>query len=568
MSEIVQLYADKEKTIKAYPKTVATEVYLNETKNIAEGLGEKINKTDIVDDLKSGGTDKVLSAEQGKILNSKLSSINVSSNSSVSIVDQFKKIPYTETLELNSANATDYNSVSYGTPTITLNGNIVTMNGVINLKTTSSSVTTLGYITKWLLPVRPLLMPTTAFSSDFATSIASAFAIYGDRNSATPYGDLRLETKSINGKNTFVSLHGSYKAPFSDLNDAYDFSTKVNEVKTRKELNGDDVPITILITADTHWLIPDNTNDLRSKQLRAFNWLSDKINTNFNLILGDYMSEGDSESGMSAMENKWKAYRYMMKDNTLILKGNHDDASYNGLFDATKVISTNRMWDWSMDGKSGLNTNPLEPKNFYYYVDDPVSRTRHIMLNTVDIPYNTTGNNKYKGFDTFVIRQRQIEWLVNVALKVQEGWDVAVYGHHSLYENITPTDIELINRDVIKKVLIDFINGTDSTITSTTFGGNEDFACTITTNFSSQGARKLIGYFFGHHHKDFHIKEEGINHIGMASMKPYNAEIGDPWNRPQTGNDSFCAECIQIDTKLKKLYLTRFGFGTDRVIEY
>lgn len=69
MSEIVQLYADREKTIKAYPKTVATEVYINESENVAIKLEEKLNKTDIVNDLESGGSDKVLSAEQGKSLN-------------------------------------------------------------------------------------------------------------------------------------------------------------------------------------------------------------------------------------------------------------------------------------------------------------------------------------------------------------------------------------------------------------------------------------------------------------------------------------------------------------------
>lgn len=529
-----------------------------------------INKNVIVNDVTTGGAINVLSAEQGKILNDKISlikpTVNVSSGNNA-IVDNFKRSPFIDNIILNPTNASEYNSSSYGTPTITLVNDTVILNGTINLKTTVGSVLSLGQITKWLLPVRPILIPTTAFTSDFTKTVATAYAIWGDRSSSLSYGDLRLESNCLSTENTFVSLNGTYRVPFNDINNEYDFSAKLTKVKEMKELEGKTIPITILMTADTHWSIPENVNNLMSKQVRAFNYLSDKINSNFNLILGDYMGEADASQGIDVMESKWKAYRYMMKDNTLILKGNHDDASYVGEFDATKVISTERMWDWSMDGKSGLNLNPLEPKNFYYFVDDSTSRTRHIMLNSVDIPYSKT-TNTYKGFNTFVVRKTQIEWLINEALKVPEGYDVAIYSHHSLYENITPTDVELVNRDVIKKVLIDFMNGTDSTITSTTASTYPELGCTVTTNFSTQGKRKLIGSFFGHHHKDFFLKEEEINHIGMASMRPYNAEIGSPWDRPQTGIESFCAECIQIDVVNKKVYLTRFGYGNDRSFTY
>ena len=533
---------------------------------ISTDLDSKINTSNIVNDLTTGGTAKVLSAEQGKVLDGKIGLINDKPmvSSTLTIVDDFKRNPLIEPITLNPDVCENYNAVSYGTPFATLVNDMVHINANINLKSTTSG--RIGTIPSWLLPIRPNLCPTTAFSSDFLQTSATAYAIWNNNVAEVPYGEIRLEVGCIGGKSKFIGINHAYRAPFDDLNGDYDFTSKLNTVLERKATLGNNIPITILLGCDTHWSIPTGSETLISRQVRGFNWLSSKIGSNFNLILGDYMSEWDglTAQGLPAMKKKWEAFRYMLKENTLLLKGNHDDASQVGLFDTTKVISTERMWDWSMEGKSSLNTNYLEPKNFYYYVDDYPSRTRHIMLNTIDIPYNTSGSNLYKGFDTFVVRQKQLTWLSDVALKVPTGWDVAVYSHHSFYEGITPTDVEVVNREVVKKILSDFVNGANSTTTGT----NSTFPCTVTTSFASQGARKLIGCFFGHHHKDLIQKEGVINHVGIASMRPSNSDMTAPWNRVETGADSFCADCLQIDVVNKKVYLTRFGFNADRTFNY
>lgn len=99
MSEIIQLYSDKEKQVKAYPKTLASEVYMEDgqttvSEQVATNTGEITNantkidehiknhpsggetgSVEIVNDLTTGGSDKALSAEQGKVLKSSLEEI-------------------------------------------------------------------------------------------------------------------------------------------------------------------------------------------------------------------------------------------------------------------------------------------------------------------------------------------------------------------------------------------------------------------------------------------------------------------------------------------------------------
>lgn len=54
MSEIIQLYKDEKKTVKVYPKTVASEVYVDENTTVSSALEQKANKNDIGSPLIAG----------------------------------------------------------------------------------------------------------------------------------------------------------------------------------------------------------------------------------------------------------------------------------------------------------------------------------------------------------------------------------------------------------------------------------------------------------------------------------------------------------------------------------
>ena len=60
MSEIVQLYKDEQKTTKVYPKTVATEVYIDENTTVASQLEQK--KIDKIRKI-TNGTMSILSGQ-------------------------------------------------------------------------------------------------------------------------------------------------------------------------------------------------------------------------------------------------------------------------------------------------------------------------------------------------------------------------------------------------------------------------------------------------------------------------------------------------------------------------
>lgn len=67
--------------------------------------------------------------------------------------------------------------------------------------------------------------------------------------------------------------------------------------------------------------------------------------------------------------------------------------------------------------------------NTYYYVDNTEYKIRLIILNCMDAPLveGVDGRNKYGGLRIYT--QAQIDWLVNTALEIPEGYGVIICNH-------------------------------------------------------------------------------------------------------------------------------------------
>lgn len=349
----------------------------------------------------------------------------------------------------------------------------------------------------------------------------------------------------------------------------YDFNEKINTVKEREEKL--EIKTNQLIACDTHFDRFKDLSEVYPTSVKMMNYVNKTLKSDFAVIMGDYISElGQIKENKTTLEGKYKSYRNLLSPNTLIVKGNHDDTTYENGKDASQVASTATLWKYAMEGKKGIRFHYKDPMGYYYYKDDYESKVRHIFLNTVDIPYNEQGTNDYMGGTDWGMRQEQLNWFANVALIVPNEWEVCVYSHHSMQEGVTPGDIEVKNRDVALKILKDFKAGSATTnITSNTTGDDKTFDVNVSTDFKNQGSKKVVAWFFGHHHFDCEYKIDDVNHIGLPAMKYFNGDnIEKRIGRTGEGKEIVAFDIMQIDKKNSKMFLTRFGFGKDREFTY
>lgn len=169
----------------------------------------------------------------------------------------------------------------------------------------------------------------------------------------------------------------------------------------------------------------------------------------FVLNFGDSGSNSPQETEALCTESL-EAFNTMVKPlmgRLFQILGNHDGAW--GLPVDTDGDGTTETYPYNMAREKtfhrALQKNRLNPRavmsanGSYYYIDDSGSRTRFLMLNTIDKPYITYENgtmkpegNTMKGT---MIRQAQVDWIIASLESVPEGWSVIACTHHPLHQN-------------------------------------------------------------------------------------------------------------------------------------
>ena len=219
----------------------------------------------------------------------------------------------------------------------------------------------------------------------------------------------------------------------------------------------------------------------------------------------------------------------------LPLKGNHDDGSLTAYYaesDHAYYLSY-IMQDtdyythfFNHNANSHMVTLADKTNTLAAYLDLPTSKVRMIALNSIDIPYSAESDgkcpylgdpyNQYLGGQhTFGYQQAQLDWLANTALKLPDsGWQVMIFQHHPMLNSFSKranaaSDYQRFNYDVLEGILDAFQHGTTYTHTSTTGkapnGATSSlFACTLSADFTAQGAGQIIAIWNGHIHRDLY----------------------------------------------------------------
>lgn len=532
--------------------------------NARKGKATLLEKIDSIDTgIDAINTDisqyKTSTDEQLVSINNKLE-MPIPTNDSSQVLNTKITDIWRETLKefpITLSNATNYNLTNYGSLRCICSNYDVTLSGVVNLTTTTATADTggdlcIGDFKGEFLPEFSVVQSACIFNSGF-TDIKPTTITIASTSAVAPKTPVRVAVAHLTSDyKSYLPINVKYSIPYNTISSWYssNFNSKITVANGIAQNNICSKPI--LICTDSHFQVCKEMATMNRKQVNAINYINEKLYCDFAVLMGDYIDDSVNNT-KNEMFSKIESYRNLLLPNTLIMMGNHDENSIYNKSAQSKVLTSADFWDKTMNGKKGIQNNGS--KNCYYFVDDKDSKIRHIMLNTTDLPYNFSGST-YDYLNIFAIRQKQIEWLYEI-LKVPTDWEVIIYSHNGFKTGMPEQTTEVINGDVVLSMIDHFVNGTKATITGT----NSSFPISINVDFTTQGAKKVIAFFFGHMHKDLNYVINGINHIGVDSILPQ-------YGRAETGVQSIAFDILQVNKASKVFYLTRFGYGNDRQFSY
>ncbi|MFC4597674.1 metallophosphoesterase family protein [Cohnella hongkongensis] len=258
----------------------------------------------------------------------------------------------------------------------------------------------------------------------------------------------------------------------------------------------------------------------------------------------------------------------------LTVRGNHDDNSLYGAehkeVDGPAHVVYPRQWRDTL--LRGLRERAVfdagQPDSLYYYVDYPAARTRVIVLDTTDIPYEVDeeGKLKYHGQWYYAFSSRQFDWLVQEALALGDrpDWRVLFASHvQPMYDGVFGTDHRVRNEEAMWGIIDAFAKGA----AFSSSGGEAPFDYTIEADFSVQGPRTVIGYLFGHVHFDQVLYRSGIPVISTLNANTHR-DFPEAPERIADTMSAIAFDLVAVDFDRSALIARRVGAGEHRVIEF
>ena len=397
------------------------------------------------------------------------------------------------------------------------------------------------------------IIPFTDFNKSYYVNILSNVngrISEGYLNSIWYHENLRKVKVKENGIPTYYHNHIKYKE---------------NIVIGKENANS----FNIAFTTDNH--IHEHMNMFTLHSHNILNKLDNSLNLLAVLNGGDSVPFGQDNKEQSFEALKTGINKFKNKYKYFNAQGNHDTNAKSGVtkHKISNLITQNEIY--KVLGKHLDNDVVWGDKGYmYYYKDFDKQKVRLIVLNNSDVPVEDGGDGTttIDILETLGMRQDQIEWLANKALKFDdksdnEEWEVILLSHYFTHIDGVHGGADWHNRTHVHEILKSFVNGTSTTQTN----NDEIFGLNVTADFTEQGAKKIIGYFCGHCHYDFMRVVDGIPFI--SSQADYKSNWHDECPHMEQGTITEIAfDIITIDKVSKNVKLTRFGAGEDREYNY
>ncbi|WP_323052296.1 phage baseplate upper protein [Pediococcus acidilactici] len=257
-----------------------------------------------------------------------------------------------------------------------------------------------------------------------------------------------------------------------------------------------------------------------------------------------------------------------------VLRGNHDDGServrayreQSRPFDALPATITRAQFNDHYQNGQLLFGEQRQDGGSYFYKDYPDFKVRLIGLDSSDTPEDlkeTDGGVKYPGLNYMGYRQKQLDWLANVALQNVPGDYVTIILAHvqatpSKYDDdlTDPTQSHYTNQKQVNQIINDFKNGQSSVVTNNV----KDWEINVKTNFVQQGQRDVAAWIHGHLHYEESTTSNGFNDISCISSIPYTGY--------DKGSKNGGWSLFTLDRDNRKLKITGYGMATNRSFTY
>ncbi len=293
----------------------------------------------------------------------------------------------------------------------------------------------------------------------------------------------------------------------------------------------------------------------------------------------DFVLNGGDTSANGPKSDVLAAQREMAEALTipgvpvLTAKGNHDD---NSIYDYEQksgtvdhvVFPQETRAIWSAASEGVARYDEARPGALYYYADFPAKRVRVVVLDCTDHPYRRKeeGGLAYLGQWHYVFSEAQLHWLANRALDLRERpeWSVMILSHVAiLQENVFGADRPIMNGEAAWSIVKAFRAGERMQAV----GGKGEFAYRIDADFAAQGARDVLGCWFGHVHHDQVVTRDGIPNVSTLNACTLR-EFPESPKREEGSVIETAFDIVTADLGARICRLTRFGAGESRTIRY
>lgn len=301
------------------------------------------------------------------------------------------------------------------------------------------------------------------------------------------------------------------------------------------------------------------------------------------LVTGDILSAATTTTTFQNYAQGYdKAWEYLAPvghERLLIMKGNHDAWFGKNPSDNTTYVN-------------GVDPKELYQKLFrpqakdvhrvfgadgtYFYLDDKPGKTRFICLNS---HWAEFGVDPVTGYGTYITQkiagygQTQLDWLINEALNVEDGYKVIVSAHTPpLTSNGTFTREHTILRGILKAYQDKgTYSGSYTHINRGTYLQEGSWAdVSVSCDFSGYHG-SILGFFGGHMHRDLYENDAALGFpiisVTCAVNTPYDEHHNvDLTQRTLNTSTETAFDFVCVNRTTGAVNLIRCGYGSDRTI--
>ncbi len=256
--------------------------------------------------------------------------------------------------------------------------------------------------------------------------------------------------------------------------------------------------------------------------------------------------------------------------NILLTVGNHDGAtgaSYDEhgeevyyRFQLNNAERSAVFFDWQRESNQNKK---FDSDGTYYYMDDPTSKTRYIVLNSFWSQWEGNENGfvpdiQHSFGHTPIFGSQQLTWFAEEALDMPPEYGAVIVTHFAQ---------DAKDFHVFKGIVDAFSN---QTVYRGQYVGAQDWQSThIAVNYENAYG-EILAVFQGHRHTDAVYDDfDCVPCISITTAGAYWAvrDENAPKREKETASE-FAVDAVVIDRENRKIYLTRVGAGEDREIAY